>query len=106
MVGQRSKFRRFIAVTLLFPSFQRGVSMSRSVLAFVMLARFATAAAPVVDKVEPPDWPAGKSMTLRMLISGSGFSGATVRSSLQTGAVRVSSAGSHLFFDLTVPAGA
>ena len=79
--------------------------MLRSVLAFVMLARFAAAAAPVVDKVEPPDWPAGKSMTLRMLISGSGLSDATVRSSLQTGAVKVSSAGSHLFFDLTVPAG-
>src|ERR1035437_9855621 len=81
--------------------------MVRSILAVLLFARLAAAAAPEVTKVEPPDWPAvTKTTTLRMLVTGSGLAGATVHSSLATAAVAASAAGTHLFFDLTVPAGA
>ena len=81
--------------------------MPRAVLAIVFLARLAAAAAPAVTKVEPPDWPAAsKATTLRMLVTGSGFSGAAIHSSLPTAAVRVGPGDTHVFFDLTIPAGA
>ena len=81
--------------------------MVRSILTMLCFVRLAEAGAPVVTKVEPPDWPAGvKATTLRMLVTGRDFAGATVRSSLAAGAVKASAAGTHLFFDLTVPAGA
>jgi len=81
--------------------------MIRSILTVTLFVRLAAAAAPVVTKVEPPDWPAAaKATTLRMLVTGGDFAGATVRSSLATAAVQASAAGTHLFFDLTIPAGA
>jgi neopullulanase len=80
--------------------------MCRAVLLAVVVARVVFGAGPVVSKVEPPDWPAGsRPITLRMLVSGSGLAGAVVHCSLATGGVKVSSSGTHLFFDLTVPAG-
>ena len=81
--------------------------MVRAVLALLIFIHLATAAAPAVTKIEPPDWPAGaKAVTLRLLITGSGFSGATVHCSLPTGAISAGPGGTHLFFDLTIPAGA
>ena len=58
-------------------------------------------------KVEPPDWmtePQG--IALRMLITGSGFSGAAVHSAFPVEAVKVSARGTHLFCDLRIPRGA
>src|ERR1017187_5486424 len=81
--------------------------MIRSILTVTLFVRLAAAAAPAVTKVEPPDWPAGaKATTLRMLVTGGDFAGATVRSPLATAAVKSSAGGTHLFFDLTIPAGA
>jgi glycosidase len=66
-----------------------------------------SAAAPVVTKVEPPDWPAAREpVTLRLLVTGNGLAGATVRAPFATSNVAVSAAGTHLFVDLGVPAGA
>jgi glycosidase len=81
--------------------------MVRSILAVTLFVRLAAAAGPVVTKVEPPDWPTGSKATiLRMLVTGGDLAGATVRSSLATAAVKASAAGTHLFFDLAIPAGA
>ena len=81
--------------------------MSRHILAVLLFARLAAAAAPVVSKVEPPDWPASaKATSLRMLISGSGLKGAAVHGQFAASKTEVSASGTHLFFDLAIPAGA
>ena len=69
------------------------------------LCRMVFAAAPAVTKVEPPDWAAEpQGITLRVLLTGTGLTGATVRSAFRTGAATASASGTHLFFDLTIPA--
>ncbi len=69
--------------------------------------RLAAATSPAVTKVEPPDWPVEPGgITLRVLLTGTGLAGATVHSAFPTGAAAASAAGTHLFFDLTIPASA
>jgi glycosidase len=85
--------------------------MSRYIPLVLVCARLAGAAAPAVTpavtKVEPPDWPAAaKATTLRMLVTGTSLAGATVSSPWATDRVKASASGTHLFFDLTIPAGA
>ncbi|HEV2447175.1 MAG TPA: hypothetical protein VGS58_14685, partial [Candidatus Sulfopaludibacter sp.] len=78
----------------------------KPIVVWVFLLRVA-AAAPAVTKVEPPDWavePHG--IRLRMLLTGSGLAGATVRCAFRTGTPVASAGGTHLFFDLTIPAAA
>lgn len=71
-----------------------------------VLAGAALAAAPRVEKAEPPNWWAGHSVaTVRMLIRGSGFAAARVISpsaGLRVGGVRANAAGDHLFFDISI----
>lgn len=79
----------------------------RALAVTVILVRMAVAAAPAVAKVEPPDWPAEpKGITLRLLLTGKDLRGATIRSGFRAGAPTVSASGTHLFVDLTIPAGA
>jgi len=74
------------------------------ILAIALGLRLAYAAAPVVTKVEPPDWPVEpKGITLRMLVTGRDLAGSTVRSPFRTGPVKVSRSGTHLFVDLSIP---
>ena len=71
----------------------------------VQLPSETPAAAPVINKVEPPDWAVEpETTTLRMLITGTNLAGATVHSTLQTGSATISQSGTHLFVDLSVPA--
>jgi len=76
----------------------------RNLVTILTLVRLAAAAAPVVTKVEPPDWvvePNGS--TLRILITGNGLAGATVHAALPTGGVTISGRGTHLLVDLKLP---
>jgi glycosidase len=67
-----------------------------------------SAAAPVITKVEPPNWWSGHAINpVRILIRGSGFAGATVNAAPGFTAtnVWVNAAGTYLFCDLQIPAG-
>jgi len=76
--------------------------MHRPLAASLLLAT-ALFAAPTVSKVEPPDWPVEPNgITLRMVLTGTGLSGAKVHSNFATGAATASQSGTHFFFDLTV----
>jgi glycosidase len=78
--------------------------MHRIVSLLFLLARLALPAPPSVTKVEPPDWvvePVG--LTLRMLLTGSDLTGASVRAPFPTTGLSVSQTGTHLFFDLKLP---
>ena len=80
--------------------------MNRVFVCALLFVPAATAASPVVTKVEPPDWWSSQSATtVRILLTGSGLSGARVDSDLATGPVTVSANGTHLFVDLQLPAG-
>jgi hypothetical protein len=60
----------------------------------------------VVTKVEPPNWWADYSINpVRLLILGSGLTGATISASsgLSASAVRVNATGTYLFVDVTIP---
>ena len=81
--------------------------MKRALAASLIVAGSLFAAAPVVTKVEPPDWPVEPNgITLRMLVTGTGLGGAKAHASFATGAVSASQLGTHLFFDLIIPKGA
>jgi glycosidase len=61
-------------------------------------------AAPVVTKVEPPDWPTEPNgIVLRVLVTGHDLSGASVRAPFPTDSVTVSASGTHLFVNLRIP---
>jgi glycosidase len=78
--------------------------MTRSILLVALGLRVCYGASPAVTKVEPPDWPSEpQGITLRLLITGHDLAGSTVRSSFHTGDVKVSTSGTHLFVDLTLP---
>jgi len=78
--------------------------MQRALVAFLSFARVLFAAAPVVTNVEPPDWPVEPNgITLRMLMTATDLAGAGIRCKFYDGALSVSSSGTHLFFDLTIP---
>src|SRR2546423_14615368 len=82
--------------------------MGHLVLRFLLLfapSSLAIIANPVVTKVEPPNWWAGHSINpVRLLIRGSGFTGATVNApaGLSASGVRVNAAGTYLFVDLEI----
>jgi 1,4-alpha-glucan branching enzyme len=79
--------------------------MLRQVFLLAACLRLVLAAAPAVTKVEPPDWVAEPNgITLRMLVTGTHLVGASVRAALPTGPLRISQSGTHLFFDLQIPA--
>jgi neopullulanase len=82
--------------------------MIRLFPAIALSAGLAVAAgSPAVSKVEPPDWSAGSAaVTLRMLVTGTDLAGASVHSAFASKSAQVSAGGTHLFFDLTIPAGA
>src|SRR5579885_2622426 len=64
------------------------------------------AAAPVVTKVEPPDWPSvSRATTLRLLLTGSNLAAARV-TGCDAAAAKVDASGSYLFVDLPIAAGA
>lgn len=79
--------------------------MLRQLFLLAACLRLVLAAAPAVTKVEPPDWVAEPSgVTLRMLVTGTHLAGASVRAAFHTGSFRISQSGTHLFFDLRIPA--
>ena len=67
---------------------------------------FAAVAQPKIEKVEPPNWWSGHSIsTVRVLVRGENLKGSTLKSgnrSLKISNVRVNDRGDHLFFDLTI----
>ncbi|HEX3878236.1 MAG TPA: alpha-amylase family glycosyl hydrolase [Bryobacteraceae bacterium] len=78
--------------------------MKKIAILIAMTLRLGHAAAPVVTKVEPPDWPVEpQGITLRILIDGHDLTGAKVHAAFATGPVKISASGTHLFFDLTLP---
>jgi neopullulanase len=64
------------------------------------------AQAPLVEKIDPPNWWAGHSIaTVRVLVRGGNFRGSNVTSgngSLKISNARVNDAGNYLFFDVTI----
>jgi glycosidase len=87
-------------------------NLSRALILSVSLlaSARAPAAAPVVEKVEPPNWWAGQSLNpVCLLVRGKDLSGAQVQISgrdLQVGTVRSNSSGTYLFVDVTINPGA
>jgi neopullulanase len=74
-------------------------------LLLLALSPVAIVAAPVVTKVEPPNWWAGHSINpVRLLIRGSGLTGAAVScaAGLSASGIRVNAAGTYLFVDTTI----
>jgi glycosidase len=75
---------------------------------FVLLLGFAVTlgGAPIVTKVEPPYWWVRHSINpVRLLIRGSGLSGASVKAAtkgVEVGEPRVNSTGTYLFVDVTI----
>ena len=78
----------------------------KSFFLFLCLSAGAWAQAPVVEKVEPPNWWAGHSINpVRLLIRGSNLKGARVSSAgraLRIENVRVNDCGDYLFCDVTI----
>ncbi len=68
----------------------------------------AQAAAPVVEKVDPPNWWAGHTINpVRVLIRGRNLAGARLDCPrLTCSGVRVNAAGTYVFADVTIPGGA
>ncbi len=85
--------------------------MKRSLLsalaALALNAGAAAGQAPVVDKVDPPDWWAGSSVNpVRLLIHGRNLRGATLTCPrLACSGVKVSAAGTHVFANVAIPRG-
>ena len=75
------------------------------VLAVSLAGARASAQAPVVDKVDPPNWWAGHSINpVRLLIHGRNLAGAGFDCSHVTcSGVKVSAAGTYVFVDVTIP---
>lgn len=72
----------------------------------VLTAAASAAANPRVEKVEPPNWWADHSIsTVRILVRGEGFGGASVTSrtpKLRIANIRVNERGDHVFFDVKI----
>src|SRR5205807_716239 len=75
-------------------------------LACLLASGRLTAQAPVVEKVEPPNWWPGHSINpVRLLIRGRNLAGARVECArLQCNRVNVNPAGTYAFVDVTIPA--
>lgn len=86
----------------------RVVRGARLPMLVAVVASLAAAQAPIVTKVEPPNWWAGHSINpVRLLIRGANLGGAALAcpTPLQCGGARVNDVGSYVFVDVTVPAG-
>jgi glycosidase len=77
----------------------------RRIICAVLLAASAALADPAVSKVEPPNWWPGHTLNpVRVLIRGSGLSGATVTAvGLKTSHTWVNAAGTYLLVDVEIP---
>jgi glycosidase len=79
-----------------------------TIAAMLLHAGLAAAQAPVVEKVDPPDWWTRSTVNpVRVLVRGKHLTGARVRCTRVTCArVKVNQAGTYLFVDITIPGGA
>ena len=88
--------------------FRRGNRVYEFLIYWLLIAG-ACSAAPVVRKVEPPNWWTGHSLNpVRVLVYGSGLQGAIVQPAhpLTSSRVSVSANGTHLFVDIAIPSSA
>ena len=71
----------------------------------ILLVACAAFAGPTVSKVEPPNWwPAHTLNPVRVLVRGTGLTGATVQAAgLKTSNTRVNAAGTYLMVDVEIP---
>ncbi len=71
----------------------------------ILLVVRAAFAGPTVSKVEPPNWWPGHTLNpVRVLIRGTGLSGANVKAAgLKTSNTRVNAAGTYLMVDVEIP---
>jgi glycosidase len=73
---------------------------------FVCADTYASAAAPVVLKVEPPSWWAGHTINpVRLLVRGTNLRGASVKATrpeITTGSLLVNDAGTYLFVNVNI----
>jgi neopullulanase len=83
---------------------KRGITSSFAAIA--LFAHIGTAQAPIVTKVDPPNWWAGHSINpVRLLIRGENLAGARFTCPRLTCAnVKVNANGTYAFVDVTVPA--
>jgi glycosidase len=81
------------------------VSAARKVPSVGFLFAAIAFAGPAVSKVEPPNWWPGHTLNpVRLLIRGTGLTGATVKDAgLKTSHVRVNAAGTYLLVDVDIP---
>ncbi|MDM7921328.1 MAG: alpha-amylase family glycosyl hydrolase [Pyrinomonadaceae bacterium] len=72
----------------------------------MLFAVISAAAAPRVEKVEPPNWWAGHTLNpVRVMVRGEGFKGASVVSrdpQLAVSNIRINDRGDHIFFDVAI----
>ncbi len=95
----------------MFPSFRHWRSFAaRTSIVLAAAAKLFALEAPLITKVEPPDWAAPvKAETLRLMVTGKNLTGGKLVSSsprFRTGATRVSERGTFAWVDLQLPAGA
>ena len=78
----------------------------KAIFIFVCLSAGVWAQAPVVEKVEPPNWWAGHTINpVRLLVRGSNLKGARLSSmtrALKIDNVRVNDRGDYLFCDVKI----
>ena len=81
------------------------VTFSRAIAAALCLATTVSAQAPVIGKVDPPNWWGRHTINpVRVLIRGKNLSGATlVCPRLRCARVNVNAAGTYAFVDVTIP---
>jgi glycosidase len=77
----------------------------RSLLACLLVAGRLTAQAPVVEKVDPPNWWAGHSINpVRLMIRGRNLAGARMECArAQCSTAKVNAGGTYAFVDVTIP---
>lgn len=82
-------------------------ALAASVLCAIIAAARAAAQAPVIEKVEPPNWWAGHSVDpVRLLVRGRDLGEARMRCArLRCGVPKVNAAGTYAFVDVTIPRG-
>ena len=80
-------------------------ALVRPLLAATLAARVLGAQAPVIEKVDPPDWFRDHAINpVRVLVQGKHLAGARLAcGALRCGNVRVNAAGTHAFVDVTIP---
>jgi glycosidase/predicted alpha/beta superfamily hydrolase len=80
------------------------MTLARVLAASCLLARVATGQAPVIEKVDPPNWWTGSTINpVRVLIRGRNLTGARVRCArVQCAGLSVNTAGTYAFVDVTI----